>query len=56
MEGDAVEGPVDYVSRDEVVQELNEVKSGKAPGPSDISFYLIELECMNSSDGSCKVM
>ena len=40
MEGDAVEGPVDCVNRDEVLQALNEMKDGKVPGPSDISLDL----------------
>ena len=30
VEGDAVEGPVVCVSREEVLQELNEMKIGKA--------------------------
>ena len=29
--GDAVEGPVNCVSRNEVVQALKEMKAGKAP-------------------------
>ena len=41
MEGDAVEGPVDCVSKEEVVQVLMEMKTGKAPGPSDVSLELI---------------
>ena len=38
---DAVNGPVDIVSREEVLQTLNEMKTGKAPGPSDVSPELI---------------
>ena len=34
VEGDAVEGSVVCVSREEVFQALNEMKTGKAPGPS----------------------
>ena len=34
VEGDAVEGPVVSVSRVEVLQALNEMKTGKASGPS----------------------
>ena len=41
MEGDAVEGPVVYVSREDVLQALNEMKTGKAPGPSEVSLELI---------------
>ena len=33
VEGDAVEGPVVSGSREEVVHALNEMKTGKAPGP-----------------------
>ena len=36
-EGDAVEGPEVCVSREEVLQALNEMKTGKAPGPSELS-------------------
>ena len=41
MEGDAVEGPVVCVSREEVLQASNEMKTGKAHGPSDVSLELI---------------
>ena len=41
MERDAVEDPVVCVSRVEVFQALNEMKTGKAPGPSDVSLDLI---------------
>ena len=41
VEGDAVEGPVDCVSRDEVVQVLNETKTGEAPVSSDVPLELI---------------
>ena len=41
VEGDAVEGPVVCVSREEVLQELNEMKTGNSPGPSEISLELI---------------
>ena len=33
VEGDAVEGVMEYGGRDEVVPVLREVKSGLAPGP-----------------------
>ena len=36
VEGDAVEGSVHYVSREEVLQALNEVKTGK---PLDLHKY-----------------
>ena len=41
VEGDAVEGPVVCVSREEVLQALNETKTGIAPGPSKVSLELI---------------
>ena len=34
VEGDALEGPVVCVSREEVLQALNKMKTEKAPGPS----------------------
>ena len=34
VEGDAVEGPVGCVCREEVLQALNEMKTGKATVPS----------------------
>ena len=34
MERDGVEGPVVCVSREEVLQALIEIKTGKVPGPS----------------------
>ena len=41
MEGDAVKGPVVCVSREEMLHALNELKTGKAPGPSEVSLELI---------------
>ena len=41
MEGDAVEGPVVCVTREDILQTLNDMKTGKAPGPSDVSLELI---------------
>ena len=37
-EEDVVEGPVVCVSREEVLHALNEVKTGKSPGPSEVSI------------------
>ena len=37
VEGVAVEGPVVCVSREKVLLSLNEMKVGKAPGPSVVS-------------------
>ena len=41
VEGDAEEGPVVSVSREEVLQALIEIKTGKALGPSEVSLELI---------------
>ena len=41
MERDAVEGPVVCVSREEVLQALNEMMTQKVPGPSLASLELI---------------
>ena len=39
--GDVVEGPVVCVCREEVLQALNEMNTGKDPGPSEVSLELI---------------
>ena len=36
-----VDGPVVSVRREDVLQALNEIKTVKAPGPSDVSLELI---------------
>ena len=41
VEVDAVEGPAVCVSREVVLQALNEMKTGKGLGPSDVSLELI---------------
>ena len=41
MEGDAVQGPIVYVGREEVLQTLNEMKTGKDPEPSEVSLEFI---------------
>ena len=41
MEGDAIEGAVVCVSIEELLQAINEMKTGKAPGPSEVSLELI---------------
>ena len=41
VEGDAVDGPIVCVSREDVLQALNEMKTGKGPGPSEVSLELI---------------
>ena len=41
MELDAVEGTVVWVGREEVLQALNEIKTGTASGPSEVSLELI---------------
>ena len=34
---DVVEGPVEKVTRNEIVQPIQRMKSGKATGPSEVS-------------------
>ena len=41
VEGDAAEGPVVCVGREEVLYALNEMKIGNASGPSELSLELI---------------
>ena len=41
VEGDAAEGPVVCVCREEVLQALSEIKTGIAPGLSEVSLRLI---------------
>ena len=41
VEGDTVEGPVVCVSREEEHQALNEMKTGNAQSPSEVSLELI---------------
>ena len=53
VEGDAVEGPVVFVGREEVLQTINEMKTGNAPG---IFRSITRVDCCywwsrNSSNG-----
>ena len=41
VKADLVEGPVERVSREEVVKALGEMKAGKAAGPSEVSVEMI---------------
>ena len=41
VEGEIVEDPVVCVSREEVLQALNEMKTGRGPGSSEVSLMLI---------------
>ena len=41
MQADLVEGPVERVSREEVVKALGKMKAGKAAGPSEVSVEMI---------------
>ena len=43
VEGDAVEGSVVCVRRENVLQALNEMKTGKVHGPSDVSLEFIAV-------------
>ena len=39
VQADLVEGPVERVSREEVVKALGKMKAGKAAGPSEVSRW-----------------
>ena len=52
VEAKVVEGPVDRVSRDEVVKALEEMKVGKAAGPSEVCLEML----IASGDLGIKVM
>ena len=41
VEADLVEGPVERVSREEVVKAMGDMKAGKAAGPSEVSVEII---------------
>lgn len=41
VEADLVEGPVERVSREEVVRAIREMSTGKAAGPSEVSVEMI---------------
>ena len=41
VEADVVEGPVERVSREEVVKAMGEMKTGKAAGPSEVNVEMI---------------
>ena len=41
VQADLVEGPVERVSREEVVEALGKMKAGKAAGPSEVSVEMI---------------
>ena len=43
VEGDAVEGSEVCVCREEVLQALNEMKTGKKPGPSEVTLEFIAV-------------
>ena len=44
VDGDVEDGPVDCISREELQQALNEMKTGKDPGPSEVSIELIAAD------------
>ena len=43
VEADLVEGPVERVSREEVVKAMGKMKAGKAAGPSEVSVEMIAV-------------
>ena len=49
VETDVVERPVEKVARNEIVEPMQKIKSGKAPGPSEVN------EEMMAASGEIKV-
>ena len=45
VETDVVEGPVEKVARNEIVEAMQRMKSGKATGPSEVSVEMIVASC-----------
>ena len=41
METDVVEGPVEKVARNEIVEAIQSMKSGMATGPSEVSAEMV---------------
>ena len=41
VETDVVEGPVEKVARNKIVEAMQNMKSGKATGPSEVSVEMI---------------
>ena len=52
VETDVVEGPVEKVARNEIVETMQKMKSGKATGPSEVSVEMI----VTSGEIGVKVM
>ena len=57
METDVVEGPVEKVVRNEIVEAMQKMKSGKATGPSEVRVEMIvasgEIEGENGTVSAC---
>ena len=51
VEIDVVEGPVEKVARNEIVEAMQRIKSGKATGPSEVSVEII-VASGESDDGA----
>ena len=45
VETDVVEGPVEKVGRNEIVEAMQKMKSGKATGPSEVSAEMVVTSC-----------
>ena len=43
VQADLVEGPVERVSREEVVKALGKMKAGKAAGPMEVGVEIIAV-------------
>ena len=48
VETDKVEGPVEKVARNEIVEAMQKMKSGKATGPSEVS---VEMKVVSGKVG-----
>ena len=44
METNVVEGPVEEVASNEIVEAMQKMKSGRATGPSEVSVEMINAE------------
>ena len=51
VETDVVEGPVEKVACNEIVETMQKMKSGKATGPSGGSVEMIVAKFIYSGDG-----
>ena len=50
VETDIAQGPVEKVARNQIVEAMQKMKSGKTAGPSEVSVEMIE-PCQHVLDG-----